>query len=108
MEMIQAISLAAFQSEKTSTRKKLFIFSDMLQNYEGVHHYKSDLNFQKFSDSPEYLKVRTDLTGVTIRVLYIRRFGGEKFQKGTAHAKFWQEYFNSMGAEGYSIKFGEG
>ena len=99
MEMIQAISIAAFQNEKASTKKKLFIFSDMLQNYGGVYHYKSDFNFKKFSDSPEYLKVRTDLTGVTIRVLYMRRLGGEKFQKGTAHAKFWQEYFNSMGAE---------
>ena len=108
MEMIQTISIAAFQNEKTSTKKKLFIFSDMLQYSPVADHYRDSVNFQKFSDSPEYLKVRTDLTGVTIRVLYIRRFGGEKFQKGTAHAKFWQEYFNSMDAEGYSIKFGEG
>ena len=108
MEMVQAISIAAFQNEKVSTKKKLFIFSDMLQNSPVAFHYKDSLNFQKFSDSPEYLKVRTDLTGVTIRVLYIRRFGHEKFQKGTVHAKFWQEYFTSMGAEGFSIKFGEG
>lgn len=108
MEMIQTISIAAFQNEKVSTKKKLFIFSDMLQNYDGVHHYKSDFNFKEFSDSAKYLTVRTDLTGVTIRVLYIRRAGAEKFQKGTAHAKFWQEYFNSMDAEGFSIKFGEG
>ncbi len=108
MEMVQAISIAAFQNEKVSTKKKLFIFSDMLQNSPVAFHYEDSLNFQKFSDSPEYLKVRTDLTGVTIRVLYIRRFGHEKFQKGTVHAKFWQEYFTSMGAEGFSIKFGEG
>ena len=108
MEMIQTISIAAFQNEKTSTKKKLFIFSDMLQNSEKAHHYKSGFNFQKFSESAEYLTVRTDLTGVTIKVLYIRRRGAEKFQKGTAHAKFWQEYFNSMGAAGFSIKFGEG
>jgi len=108
MEMIQTISIAAFQNEKTSTKKKLFIFSDMLQNSERVHHYKSDFNFQKFSESAQYLTVRTDLTGVTIKVFYIRRSGAEKFQKGTAHAKFWQEYFNSMDAEGFSIKFGEG
>ena len=108
MEMVQAISIAAFQNEKASTKKKLFIFSDMLQNSERAHHYKSDFNFQKFSESAEYLTVRTDLTGVTIKVLYIRRRGAEKFQKGTAHAKFWQEYFNSMDAEGFSIKFGEG
>ena len=108
MEMIQAISVAAFQKDKPSAKKKLFIFSDMLQNYGRNHHYKSDFNFQEFSDSSIYLRVRTDLTGVTIRVLYVRRLGGEKFQKGTAHAKFWQEYFNSMGAEGYSIKFIEG
>ena len=108
MEMIQTISIAAFQNEKTSTKKKLFIFSDMLQNSERAHHYKSGFNFQKFSESAEYLTVRTDLTGVTIKVLYIRRRGAEKFQKGTAHAKFWQEYFNSMDAEGFSIKFGEG
>jgi hypothetical protein len=108
MEMIQAISIAAFQNEKASTKKKLFIFSDMIQNSPVAFHYKDSLNFKKFEDSAEYLKVRTDLTGVTIRVFYIRRFGLEKIQKGTAHAKFWQEYFNSMGAEGFSIKFGEG
>ena len=108
MEMVQAISIAAFQNEKTSTKRKLFIFSDMIQNSEVASHYKDSINFQEFKDSPMYLKVRTDLTGVTVRVLYIRRFGHEKIQKGTAHAKFWQEYFNSMGAAGFSIKFGEG
>ncbi len=108
MEMVQAISIVAFQNEKDSTKKKLFIFSDMLQNSSVARHYKGSLDFQEFSDSPEYLKVRTDLTGVTIRVLYMRRFGHEKYQKGTAHAKFWQEYFTSMGADGFSIKFGEG
>ena len=108
MEMIQAISIAAFQNEKTSTKRKLFIFSDMIQNSEVASHYKDSINFQEFKDSPMYLKVRTDLTGVTVRVGYIRRLGQEKIQKGTAHAKFWQEYFNSMGAAGFSIKFGEG
>ena len=108
MEMVQAISIAAFQNEKTSTKRKLFIFSDMIQNSEVASHYKDSINFQEFKDSPMYLKVRTDLTGVTVRVGYIRRLGQEKIQKGTAHAKFWQEYFNSMGAAGFSIKFGEG
>ncbi len=108
MEMIQAISIAAFQNEKASTKKKLFIFSDMIQNSARARHYKDSLNFQEFSGSPQYLAVRTDLTGVTVRILYVRRFGLEKIQKGTVHAKFWQEYFDSMGAEGFSIKFIEG
>ena len=32
MEMIQAISLANFQNQKTSVKNKLFIVSDMIQN----------------------------------------------------------------------------
>ena len=108
MEMVQAISIAAFQNEKPFTKKQLFIFSDMIQYTADINHYKGDFNFQKFSDSPIYLRVRTDLDGVIINIFYIRRLGHENIQKGTAHAKFWQEYFNSMGAEGYSIKFIEG
>jgi hypothetical protein len=108
MEMVQAISIAAFQNEKLSTKKQLFIFSDMLQHTAEVSHYKGSLNFKKFSDSPAYLRIRTDLDGVTVKIFYIRRFGHENIQKGTVHAKFWQEYFNSMGVDGFSIKFGEG
>ena len=80
----------------------------MIQYTADINHYKVDFNFQKFSDSPIYLRVRTDLDGVIINIFYIRRLGHENIQKGTAHAKFWQEYFNSMGAAGFSIKFGEG
>jgi len=108
MEMIQAISIAAFQNEKSSTKKQLLIFSDMIQYTSEVNHYKANLNFKKFYDSPIYLRLRTDLDGTIVKIFYIRRRGHEKIQKGTAHAKFWQAYFNSMGAGGFSIKFGEG
>ena len=108
MEMVQAISIAAFQNENLSVKKELFVFSDMLQNTAEVSHYKGLLNFKNFSKSPAYLRIRTDLSGVKVKIFYIRRLGHENLQKGKVHATFWQEYFNSMNADGFSIKFGEG
>jgi hypothetical protein len=108
MEIIQAISIAAFQSETSSVRKKLFVFSDMIQNTSNVSHYKDSLKFKEFRNSPEYFKVRTDLQDVVVKIFYMRRTGAEEIQKGTALAQFWAKYFKSMDAVIDSIKSGEG
>ena len=108
MEIIQAISIAAFQSENSSVKKKLFVFSDMIQNTSNISHYKGSLKFEEFEISPEYLKVRTDLQGVVVKIFYMRRTGAEEIQKGTTLAQFWADYFKSMGAVIDSIKSGEG
>lgn len=108
MEIIQAISIAAFQSEKSSVKKKLFVFSDMIQNTSNVSHYNGSLKFEEFHNSPEYLKVRTDLRGVVVKIFYMRRPDAEDIQKGTTLAQFWADYFNSMDAVIDSIKSGEG
>jgi hypothetical protein len=108
MEIIQAISIAAFQSEISSVKRKLFVFSDMIQNTSEVSHYKGSLKFKEFSESPAYLKIRTDLQGVFVKIFYMRRPGAAEIQKGNTHAQFWADYFNSMDATFDSIKFGEG
>lgn len=108
MEIIQAISVAAFQSEISSVERKLFVFSDMIQNTSEVSHYKGSLKFKEFSESPKYLKIRTDLKGVIVKIFYMRRPGAAEIQKGKTHAQFWADYFNAMDATFDSIKFGEG
>ena len=108
MEIIQAISIDAFQNEIPSVERKLFIFSDMIQNTPEISHYKSSLKFKEFSESPKYLKIRTDLQGVIVKIFYMRRPGAGQIQKGSTHAQFWADYFNAMDATFDSIKFGEG
>ena len=97
MEMIQAISIAAFQSNFSQIGKKLFIFSDMIQNSSEYSHYKDSPQFRDFYKSPKYLKLRTNLKDVAVQIFYVRRPGSEGIQ-GKAHAEFWANYFKSMNA----------
>jgi hypothetical protein len=108
MEMIQAISIATFQNQQTSVKKKLFIVSDMIQNTTEYSHYRGSLKFLKFKETQQFIKVRTDLKAVTVEILYMRRPGAEEIQKGKIHSYFWRDYFEDMGAVFKSIKMGEG
>jgi len=96
-EMIQVASLTGFPSESDDSPKTLIIVSDMLQHVGEYSHYRSKPDFDAFEKSNYYQKIRTDLRGTDVQILYVRRDGAEKFQT-KRHAYFWDNYFSSINA----------
>jgi len=94
METIAAISeMDVFSS--SLAKRKLVMFSDMLQN--GTYtHYRGDLDYSHFQDGfPALASVR--LNNVAVEVAYVTRKRARALQ-GNAHLKFWRRYFENAGA----------
>ena len=101
MEMIQAVSIDALPVS-SSAPKRLVIVSDMLQNAPWYSHYRDSLEFDAAKNRSEFDHLFTDLSGVEIEVLYVRRHGFEHLQTNR-HGLFWAEYFSHMGGALVSI-----
>jgi hypothetical protein len=96
MEQIQAASVTAFDSEVEDRR--LIIISDLLQNSEILSMYRGNIDFDEFHLSPAYERVRADLTGVSIQILYLQRSDSPFIKRNRSHITFWERYFEAMGA----------
>jgi hypothetical protein len=96
MAAIQDISIDQFASAASQNAKKtLFVISDMIEYTRDYSQYPraGDLSFQRYKQSPAYLKFRTDLHGATINILYVNRQPkGQPLIDGVAHMKFWREW----------------
>jgi len=95
-EAIQSIAVTAFQAARTARKKQLILVSDMLHNTAEFSQYGSPVAFDEFRRMPYYRKVRADLTGIDVQILYLRR---DTPTQGRRHIEFWQDYFNDMGAQ---------
>jgi hypothetical protein len=52
-----------------------------------------DLSFQRYKQSPAYLKFRTDLHGATVILRYVtRQTAGQQIVDGTKHMEFWKAW----------------
>ncbi|PKM12867.1 MAG: hypothetical protein CVV13_03935 [Gammaproteobacteria bacterium HGW-Gammaproteobacteria-3] len=96
MEMFQVIALSAFPVNATNATKKIIIVSDMLQHTPEWSHYRSRMDFSALAQTAYFQRIRTDLEGVEVQILYVRRDGMEKLQT-KRHALFWAEFIAAMG-----------
>ena len=90
----QAIALERFTgAAAVPAHKRLVIVSDMLENMPRVytHYPPADLRYERFKSLPIYRKVRTDLQGADVDILYIDRDLKPPFDTGT-HIKFWLDW----------------
>jgi hypothetical protein len=96
MEDIQSIVVTRLGSQELVAKKiprRLIIISDLLQYVKGYSQYHQPLeSFDEFKKSAYYQNVRTDLSGISIEVWYIRRKKTLQLQ-GDAHIDFWRDYF---------------
>lgn len=93
LESIQSVALTAFSQAGVADKpKRLVIVSDMLQHTSGLSHYRGDLDFSKLRADPYYQKVRTDLGGADVRILYVHRPTAASIQDEW-HLQFWLDYF---------------
>lgn len=98
-EAIQATALRTFgKPVYDGLPKRLVIVSDLMQNVPGgLRMYDGIPSFESFQETPYFSRVRSDLSGLSVLVYYLARANLK--QQNRAHLAFWQEYFQSQGAE---------
>ena len=98
-EAIQATALRTFgRPVYDGLPKRLVIVSDLLQNVPGgLSMYAGVPSFESFRDTPYFSRVRADLNGVSVLLLYLARPTVKEQDRG--HLVFWRDYFESQGAE---------
>jgi hypothetical protein len=98
MAAIQDIAIGQFSSAASeNARKTLYIISDMIEYTKDYSQYPraGDLSFQRYKQSPAYLKFRTDLHGAAIIIRYVtRQSGGQPLLDGTKHMEFWKAWID--------------
>jgi hypothetical protein len=103
-ESIQAVALRTFdRPDMDGVPKRLVVVSDLMQNVPGsMSHYQGIPDFKAFAASPYFSRVRADLDGVDVTLLYLDR--SELPVQGTAHISFWVQYFAAQGADVKKVK----
>jgi hypothetical protein len=95
MESVQSIAVTAFSGkDRQAPKKTLIIVSDLLQYTPQVSLYNKVPDFDTFKKSATWQLTHTDLSGINVKVLYIRRDKGQSKDL----LAFWQKYFESQGA----------
>jgi hypothetical protein len=105
MEMLQLVAINGFRAAHTAGPQRLYVVSDMLQNTAGYSQYQGIIDFAEFQASPIFPKVRADLAGVEVELAYLLNAPQRQTRR---HAKFWEDYFQAMGARLVSVRPLEG
>ena len=96
MEMIANLGkLKDFQPN--NNRRRLIIFSDMLQHMPEYSHYRNKIDYTTFEKSDYARNQLIDLQGFDIRIMYLKRKNARRLQNGR-HQLFWEKYFDRIGA----------
>lgn len=108
MGAIQDIALDQFSSATSKNAKKtLFVISDMIEYTRDYSQYPraGDLSFQRYKQSPAYLKFRTDLHGADVILRYVtRQVKGQPLVDGTLHMDFWKSWIEDNGGVWGGVK----
>ena len=105
MAAIQDIAIDQFSSAASKNAKKtVLVISDMIEFTRDYSQYPraGDLSFQRYKQSPAYLKFRTDLHGATVIIRYVtRQTSGQPLLDGVKHMEFWKAWIeDNRGAFG--------
>jgi hypothetical protein len=96
-EAVQAVGLRTFGSPQyDGMPKRLVIVSDLLQNVQAFSQYSDRRPFAEFRTTEYFSRVRVDLTGVDVLVLYLVRPSAP--QSWPEHIHFWEQYLLAQGA----------
>lgn len=98
LESIQSISKRA--DFRAAAIRQLIIATDLLQHVKGGIEEKDNggLEIEKFLKTPYGRGLMTDLHGVEVQVLYLKR-GNKRLLQTTAHEAFWRAWLTRMGAK---------
>jgi hypothetical protein len=105
MEMLQLVAINGFRARNVAGPRRLFVVSDMLQNTQAFSQYRGDTDFAAFRETPMFQKARTDLAGVDVELAYLLNNPSRQTRR---HLKFWEDYFEAMGAAIVAVRLLEG
>jgi len=98
MAAIQDIAIEQFSSNASrNVGKTLYVISDMIEYTRDYSQYPraGDLSFQRYKQSPAYLKFRTALHGATVIIRYVtRQSNGQPLLDGVKHMEFWKAWID--------------
>jgi len=96
MAAIQDIAISEFSpAARENARKTLYVISDLIEYTRDYSQYPraGDLSFQRYKQSPAYLKFRTDLHGATVILRYVtRQTGNQQIVDSIKHMEFWKAW----------------
>ena len=108
MAAIQDIALDQFSSAaSTNAKKTLVVISDMIEFTKDYGQYRGDLTYQRYKQSPAYLKFRTDLHGASVVIRYVTRQAKglpQPLLDGTMHMDFWKSWIEDNGGSWGGVK----
>jgi hypothetical protein len=105
MEMLQLVAINGFRAKAVDGPRHLYVVSDMLQNTPPFSQYRGDTEFNIFRNTVLFQKVRTDLERVDVELAYLLN---NPARQNRRHLKFWEDYFQAMGAVIVSVRLLEG
>jgi hypothetical protein len=96
-EAIQSVSLQSFQMVKLAADapRRLILMSDLIQFTKTLDFYRGDLNYQNFQQTNEARRLHTNLTGVSVEILFIPRARPDRIDR---LVRFWTNWFVDQGA----------
>ena len=95
MAALQDIAVDEFSSNAAQqVPKNLIVISDMLENTRDYNQYQNlgDLSYQRFRQTPAYLKYRTDLHGAHVSIEYVQRILPKGAIDTVRHIEFWKQW----------------
>ena len=95
LESIREASTSSFSRIPETTRRRLIVVSDMLQNSKAYTHYNGIKPFSDFKSSSGWAKAITNLENAQVTVFYIARPESRNLQ-GIAHQEWWRAYFDAV------------
>lgn len=108
MAAIQDIAIDEFSGAANQNAKKaLIVISDMIEYTRDYSQYPSagDLTFQRYKQSPAYMKYRTELYGAAVSIRYVtRQPKGQPLLNDIKHAEFWIQWMKDIGASSVDVK----
>ena len=99
IESIRSVAAQSFTGLFDRNQSQLIVVSDMLQNTKVYSHYKGDLDFEAFNNSPQWANAFARLDGVEVRLMYIMRGGNSLKFQNKEHIGWWEQYFLANKAE---------
>jgi len=79
-------------------QRRLVTFSDLLQNSEGLSHYRGRPDYALWRGTEHAARHRLAMAGVSVVIHYLERPETLRLQTET-HRRFWSDFFREAGAK---------
>jgi len=104
-EMLRTVTVSAFSQDRDKpNNKRLYVFSDMIQNSAEFSRYRQPPDFNKLKDTRYCKTLITNMSGVEVYIRYISRNDIVEMQS-PRDLQFWEQYILEMGGRVKSIKW---